>query len=86
LCPAEELLVERVLVSVYPASYEPARECAAKLAASALRKEFEIDWDEVLQVAARSEYSNVNEVKKLVYETAKAIGQRSPYHPDERAD
>ncbi|HEY1174018.1 MAG TPA: hypothetical protein VGH19_21815 [Verrucomicrobiae bacterium] len=34
--PVEELLVERVLVSVYPAEHPPARECAKKLADAAL--------------------------------------------------
>lgn len=79
LSPAEELLVERVLVAHYPARYEPAREIAQKLVASALRHEFEMDWKEVLRIAARSEYGNVEEVKRLVYETAETLGQRSPY-------
>ena len=79
LSPAEELLVERVLVAHYPATYQPAKEIAQKLAASALRNEFEMDWKEVLRIAARREYGNVGEVKKLVYETAETLGQRSPY-------
>jgi hypothetical protein len=83
LCPAEELLVERVLVSYYPAAYEPARECASKLVAAGLRSEFEMDWVEVLRIAAGPEYGNVNEVRELVHETAKALGKRSPYDSDE---
>ena len=82
LSPAEELLAERVLVAHYPSAYEPAREIAQKLAASALRNEFEMDWKEVLRIAARPEYGNVNEVRSLVYETAETLGQRSPYDPD----
>jgi hypothetical protein len=86
LCPVEELLVERILVSWYPAGYQPAAECAAKLITAALRGEFEIDWAEVLRLAARPEYDSVKQVKRAVYETAKALGKRSPYDPDERAN
>jgi hypothetical protein len=67
-------------------AYKPAAECASKLIASALRKEFEIDWAEVLRLAARREYDSVEQVKRAVYETAKALGKRSPYDPDERAN
>ena len=83
LSPVEELLVERIFVSHYPAKYEPARECADKLAAAALRNEFEVDWAEVLRIAGRPEYGNINEVKAVIYETAKALGKRSPYDSNE---
>ena len=33
-------------------------------------------------IDARSEYGNVEEVKRLVYETAETLGQRSPYDPN----
>jgi hypothetical protein len=79
LSPAEELVVERVLVSWYPAAYAPARECAAKLIAAGLRREYDIDWVEVLRIATRPEYGSAQQVKDLVYETAKALGKRSPY-------
>ena len=36
LVQPEELLVERILVSVYPQAYSPARDCAKKLVAVAL--------------------------------------------------
>jgi hypothetical protein len=51
LGPPEELFVERVLVSNYPAAYPPARECALKLVA-ALRREIELDWAEVRRLAS----------------------------------
>lgn len=86
LSPVEELLVERVLVGSYPASYPPALECARKLTAAALRNEFEIDWTEVSRLASRPEYGNLPDVKSIVDETAKALGFRSPYDSDERAD
>lgn len=81
--PAEELLVERVLVSTYPQSYPPARACAEKLILAALRQEIEIDWREVNRLAECPEYANLEEVRKLVNETARAIRKRSPYHPNE---
>ena len=86
LSPVEELLVERVLVASYPSNYEPARECARKLIVAALRREFEIDWGEVARIASRPEYANLEAVKELVYETAQALGKRSPYDPDVGAD
>jgi hypothetical protein len=83
LSPVEELLVERVLVSWYPAAYQPARECATKLVAAGLRREFDIDWAEVLRIASRPEYESAQQLKDLIYETAKALGKRSPYDSDE---
>jgi hypothetical protein len=43
----EELLVERVLVSVYPQDHPPARACAKILAALALKGQVAMDWQEV---------------------------------------
>jgi hypothetical protein len=43
----------------------------------------EMDWKEVLRIAARPEYGNISEVKDLVYETAQALGKRSPYDSNE---
>ena len=83
LAPAEELLVERILVSFYPAPYSPARECAEKLIAAALRQELELNWPEVTRLAALPEYGNLKQVKDLVHETAQTLGKRSPYDSDE---
>lgn len=82
LAPVEELIVERILVSTYPGDYPPARECAKKLLASALREEVETDWQEVKRLAQISAYSNWNDVKALVHEQAQALQIRSPYHSD----
>ena len=82
LSPVEELIVERILVSTYPGDYPPARECAKKLLASALREEVETDWQEVKRLAQISAYSNWNDVKALVHEQAQALQIRSPYHSD----
>jgi hypothetical protein len=54
-----------------------------KLVAAALRNEFAMDWAEVLRIAGRPEYGNIKEVRTVVYETAKALGKRSPYDSHE---
>jgi hypothetical protein len=74
----EELLVERVLVSVYPQPYPPARECARKLAAVALGGEMEMDWKEVERLAGRSEYRILPECCRLVSEVANELKIRNP--------
>jgi hypothetical protein len=76
--PVEELIVERVLVSVYPADYPPARECAKKLLAVALQGEVEMDWREVRRLAESPAYKNWPQVKELIDEQAKALQIRSP--------
>jgi hypothetical protein len=83
IAPPEELIVERVLISVYPADYPPARECARKLLATALQGEVEIDWAEVRRLAESPAYKNWNEVKQLVNDQAHALQVGSPYDPDE---
>lgn len=82
LMKPEDLLVERVLVSVYPMPSPEARECARKLLAVALRKLMPVDWAEVWRVAARPEYDILAECQKLVKETADELGVRNPADPD----
>jgi hypothetical protein len=81
--PVEELIVERVLVSVYPSAYPPARECAKKILASALLGEVETDWREVRRLAESSAYQNWPQVKELIDEQAQALQVRSPGDSDE---
>ncbi len=82
LMKPEDLLVERVLVSVYPGASKPARDCAKVLAAVALRKEIEMNWDEVRRLANLREYRNLRECVKLVKEAADELKIKSPLHPD----
>src|SRR5438132_9594790 len=51
LMKAEDLFVERVLVSVYPQADAKALECARELAMVALGGGLEMNWYEVLRVA-----------------------------------
>jgi len=78
----EDLLVERVLISVYPGENATARECARELATVALAGAVNMNWSEVLRVANLREYRNVNECKALVNEVAHELGIKSPFDPD----
>jgi hypothetical protein len=79
IMPPEELLVERVLVSVYPQADAPARQCAKKLAAVALGGAVEVDWKEVSRLARRKEYRILPECKALVCEVANELKIQSPF-------
>jgi hypothetical protein len=74
----EELLVERVLVSIYPQSHPPARQCAKMLAGVALRGQLGMDWKEVRRLAARPEYRILPQCKALVREAADELEIKSP--------
>ena len=74
----EELLVERVLVAIYPQAYPPARQCAKMLAAVALKGQLGMDWQEVRRLAARPEYRILPQCKALVREAANELELKSP--------
>jgi hypothetical protein len=78
----EDLLVERVLISVYPQPNVPARKCARILAVVALGGAVKMDWEEVLRVASLPEYSNVKECKKLVREVSDELKVKDPFDTD----
>ena len=80
LVSPEDLLVERVLISVYPQRHEPAELCARKLIAVALSGQVEVDWLEARRLAERPEYRILPVLEKLVGEVAHELGRPSPYH------
>jgi hypothetical protein len=82
LVPPEDLLVERVLVSVYPEKDAAALECAKELAAAALSRAVSMDWNEVLRIAKLPEYRNVEMCKALVNEVATKLKIQSPFGSD----
>jgi len=82
LMKPEDLLVERVLVSFYLGESKTARDCAKVLAAVAMRKEIEMNWNEVRRVANLPEYRNLSECVKLVKEVADELKITSPLHSD----
>lgn len=79
---AEDLLVERVLISVYPQADQTARNCARMLIAVALRKQVEMDWTEVRRVAQLPEYRNLQECEALIQQVADELKIDSPMHSD----
>jgi hypothetical protein len=78
----EELLVERVLVSIYPQLHPPARDCARKLVAVALGGAMELDWKEVRRLASRPEYGILPACRALVREVANEFKTKSPLDSD----
>lgn len=81
LISPEDLLVERVLISEYPQPDPDAGQCARKLAAVALAGVVEMDWPEVLRLAARPEYGILPALTQLVGEVAHELGTRNPCDP-----
>ncbi len=81
LISPEDLLVERVLVSVYPQPDRDAAHCARKLAAVALAGQVEVDWSEVRRLAKRPEYLILPALTQLVRDVAHELGKPSPYDP-----
>ena len=81
LVSPEDLLVERVLISVYPQSDEAANQCARKLAAVAIAGQVEMNWPELRRLAERPEYRILDALTKLVGDVAHELGKPSPYDP-----
>ncbi len=82
LMKPEDLLVERVLVAVYPGENPAAHDCAKKLAAMMLDGAIPVDWGEVRRLADLPEYRNLPECEKLVKEVADELKTKNPLHPD----
>jgi hypothetical protein len=78
----EDLLVERVLVSVYPGENQTARDCAKKFIAVILGGDIAVNWEEVRRLAKLPEYRNLPECEKLVKEVADELKIKSPLHSD----
>jgi hypothetical protein len=78
----EDLLVERVLVSVYPQKQPSARECAKKFTAVILGGGIAVNWDEVRRLANLPAYRNLSECEALVQEVADELKIKNPLHPD----
>jgi hypothetical protein len=81
LLDPEELLVERLLVSVYPAANASARACARELVSVALTGAVQVDWPEVRRLAGSRDYQVVDELQQLVQEVSRELQVPSPYDP-----
>jgi len=82
LMKPEDLLVERVLVSVYPGENQTARDCAKKFIAVILGGDMAVNWDEVRRLANLPEYRNLPQCVQLVKEVADELKIKSPLHSD----
>lgn len=82
LAQPEELLVERILVSVYPQPYPAARDAARKLASVALGGGMEMNWQEVRRIANLPEYRILSECEKLIGEVANEVSVKNPFDSD----
>lgn len=79
LIDPEELLVERVLVSVYPTPNESARACARELVSVVLTGALQMEWSEVQRLAQSRDYKVFDELKSLVQEVSRELQVSSPY-------
>ncbi len=82
LIDPEELLVERVLVSVYPKPNDEALNCAKQLAGVALSGGMKLDWDEARRLARSSEYDILSELEQLVGEVCRELKVKNPFNPN----
>jgi predicted nucleotidyltransferase len=82
LISPEELLVERVLVAVYPQANREASACARTLASVALRGQLKLDWNEVKRLAQMPQYRIFAECQQLIREVADEVRQTSPFSPN----
>ncbi|MFM8878301.1 MAG: hypothetical protein ACKOKG_04060, partial [Verrucomicrobiota bacterium] len=86
LIQPEDLIAERVLVSVYPRENAEARDLARKLLAVALSGHLSIDWRELWRVAARPEYAILQQCRELVASVAHELGIADPAHSPGSSD
>lgn len=68
LAQPEDLLAERVLMSLYPDRDELSLACARKLVQACVRGDVQVDWQEALRVAALPEYRVEKELAELIEE------------------
>jgi hypothetical protein len=81
LVSPEDVLVERVLVSVYPQEDPTADACARKLIAVCLAGQVALDWPETRRLADAPQYRILPQLEILVAEVANELGRPNPYHP-----
>ncbi|MBX3745612.1 MAG: hypothetical protein KF833_09915 [Verrucomicrobiae bacterium] len=82
LISPEDLLVERLLISIYPQPYAPADHCARKLLAVALCGQVEVDWAELRRLAAGPAFDILPLLLQRVGEISNELGTSNPYHSE----
>jgi hypothetical protein len=78
----EDLLVERVLMTLYLGESQTARDCAKKFVSVILTGGMAVNWDEVRRLANLPEYRNLPQCVQFVKEVADELKIKSPLHPD----
>jgi hypothetical protein len=81
LIDAEELLVERILISTYPSPNAEAAACARQFIALSLEGKIGMDWAEVRRLADTPEFDNLASCQLLVKEVADELNLQSPLDP-----
>lgn len=81
LLDPEELLVERILISIYPTPNASAGACARELLMVALGGAVQMDWAEIRRLAESADYKVFDEVQRLVREVCRELKVPSPYNP-----
>ena len=71
----EELLAERVLVSIEPEERKEAKNCAKKLVLAGLKKKINMDWNETKRIAGLNQYRVEKEVEDLIRKTKEEIAK-----------
>ncbi len=74
----EDLLVERVLVSVFPSTSKGASSCVRSLVTAALTNKLSMNWEEVLRLASLPEYKVRSECESMIREVASELNLPSP--------
>lgn len=82
LIPPEELLVERVLISIYPQANEEAQACARQLLAVALAGKMDVDWREVRRLAQLPGYAILPQLKQVATEVSHELKVENPLDSD----
>lgn len=77
LMPAEELLVERLLMAVYPHFDGSAYDCAKTLCASCLTGNIDVHWDIIDKLAANPLYGLKDELEKLKTEVSDELKEKA---------
>lgn len=80
LLDVEELLVERILISVYPTPNPEAAACAKQLAAVAVKDAVKVDWNEVKRLARSPEYCILTECEALIARISDELKVKNPFH------
>lgn len=82
LVAPEELVVERVLISVYPQPNAEARICARQLIGVAAKGSVAVDWQIIKRLSQSPDYQVYPELQVLVQEVCDELKIENPLNPN----